>query len=62
MVRRVCRDEGRRRERCRRELNLATDRSTAEVLVSDVKRRDIKTDAYTLSFHSRLPIEGAELH
>jgi len=31
------------------------------VLVSDVKSRDIKIDAYTLSFHGRLLIEGAEL-
>ena len=31
------------------------------MLVSDVKSRDIKIDAYTLSFHGRLLIEGAEL-
>jgi ATP-binding cassette subfamily F protein 2 len=30
-------------------------------LVSDVKGRDIKIDAYTLSFHGRLLIEGAEI-
>jgi len=31
------------------------------VLVSDVKGRDIKIDQYTLSFHGRLLIEGAEI-
>jgi ATP-binding cassette subfamily F protein 2 len=31
------------------------------VLVSDPKGRDIKIDAYTLSFHGRLLIEGAEI-
>jgi len=31
------------------------------VLVSDVKGRDIKIDAFTLSFHGRLLIEGAEI-
>jgi ATP-binding cassette, subfamily F, member 2 len=36
-------------------------RSTAGVLVSDPKGRDIKIDAYTLSFHGRLLIEGAEI-
>ncbi|CAL1699893.1 unnamed protein product [Somion occarium] len=42
-------------------LQLATDRSAAGVLVSDPKGRDIKIDSYTLSFHGRLLIEGAEL-
>ncbi|KAJ3555661.1 hypothetical protein NP233_g12153 [Leucocoprinus birnbaumii] len=42
-------------------LNIATERSAAGVLVSDVKGRDIKIDAYTLSFHGRLLIEGAEI-
>ncbi|KAI0065966.1 P-loop containing nucleoside triphosphate hydrolase protein [Artomyces pyxidatus] len=42
-------------------LQLATDRSAAGVLVSDAKGRDIKIDAYTLSFHGRLLIEGAEI-
>ncbi|KAF9011871.1 P-loop containing nucleoside triphosphate hydrolase protein [Cyathus striatus] len=42
-------------------LSLATDRSASGVLVSDVKARDIKIDAYTLSFHGRLLIEGAEI-
>ncbi|KAF9463628.1 P-loop containing nucleoside triphosphate hydrolase protein [Collybia nuda] len=42
-------------------LSLATDRSAAGVLVSDVKGRDVKIDAYTLSFHGRLLIEGAEV-
>ncbi|KAJ8595773.1 P-loop containing nucleoside triphosphate hydrolase protein [Rhizopogon salebrosus TDB-379] len=42
-------------------LQLATDRSASGVLVSDVKGRDIKIDAYTLSFHGRLLIEGAEI-
>ncbi|EKM79725.1 hypothetical protein AGABI1DRAFT_113041 [Agaricus bisporus var. burnettii JB137-S8] len=42
-------------------LNLATERSAAGVLTSDVKGRDIKIDAYTLSFHGRLLIEGAEI-
>lgn len=42
-------------------LNLATDRSASGVLVSDVKSRDIKIDAYTLSFHGRLLVEGAEI-
>ncbi|KAG1862515.1 hypothetical protein DFJ58DRAFT_725352 [Suillus subalutaceus] len=42
-------------------LQIATDRSAAGVLVSDVKGRDIKIDSYTLSFHGRLRlIEGAE--
>jgi ATP-binding cassette subfamily F protein 2 len=31
------------------------------VLVSDPKGRDIKIDAYTLSFHGRLLVEGAEI-
>ncbi|CAK5272986.1 unnamed protein product [Mycena citricolor] len=42
-------------------LALATDRSATGVLVSDVKGRDIKIDSYTLSFHGRLLIEGAEI-
>ncbi|KIK66175.1 hypothetical protein GYMLUDRAFT_82537 [Collybiopsis luxurians FD-317 M1] len=42
-------------------LKIATDRSAAGVLVSDVKGRDIKIDQYTLSFHGRLLIEGAEI-
>ncbi|KAH0840339.1 P-loop containing nucleoside triphosphate hydrolase protein [Lanmaoa asiatica] len=42
-------------------LQIATERSAAGVLVSDPKGRDIKIDAYTLSFHGRLLIEGAEL-
>jgi len=37
------------------------NRSAAGVLVSDAKGRDIKIDAYTLSFHGRLLIEGAEI-
>lgn len=36
-------------------------RSAAGVLVSDIKGRDIKMDAFTLSFHGRLLIEGAEV-
>ena len=36
-------------------------RSAAGVLVSDVKSRDIKIDSYTLSFHGRLLVEGAEI-
>lgn len=36
-------------------------RSAAGVLVSDSKGRDIKIDQYTLSFHGRLLIEGAEI-
>jgi len=31
------------------------------VLVSDPQSRDIKIDQYTLSFHGRLLIEGAEI-
>ena len=31
------------------------------MLVSDPKGRDVKIDAYTLSFHGRLLIEGAEI-
>ncbi|CAE6524658.1 unnamed protein product [Rhizoctonia solani] len=42
-------------------LAIATDRSAAGVLVSDPKGRDIKIDAYTLSFHGRLLFEGAEV-
>ncbi|KAF9529822.1 P-loop containing nucleoside triphosphate hydrolase protein [Crepidotus variabilis] len=42
-------------------LNLATDRSASGVLVSDPQSRDIKIDQYTLSFHGRLLIEGAEV-
>ncbi|EIW76518.1 hypothetical protein CONPUDRAFT_111516 [Coniophora puteana RWD-64-598 SS2] len=42
-------------------LQIATDRSAAGVLVSDVKGRDIKIDQFTLSFHGRLLIEGAEI-
>ncbi|KAK7032530.1 ABC transporter ATP-binding protein arb1 [Paramarasmius palmivorus] len=42
-------------------LQIATDRSAAGVLVSDPKSRDIKIDQYTLSFHGRLLIEGAEI-
>ncbi|KAF5321085.1 hypothetical protein D9619_000001 [Psilocybe cf. subviscida] len=44
-----------------KKLSLATDRSAAGVLVSDPKSRDIKMDQYTLSFHGRLLIEGAEI-
>lgn len=33
----------------------------AGVLVSDPKGRDVKIDSYTLSFHGRLLIEGAEI-
>lgn len=36
-------------------------RSAAGELVSDTKGRDIKIDSYTLSFHVRLLIEGAEI-
>jgi hypothetical protein len=36
-------------------------RSSAGVLVSDVKGRDIKIDSFTMSFHGRLLIEGAEI-
>ncbi|KAF9254317.1 P-loop containing nucleoside triphosphate hydrolase protein [Marasmius fiardii PR-910] len=42
-------------------LNIATERSAAGVLVSDPKSRDIKIDQFTLSFHGRLLIEGAEI-
>jgi len=42
-------------------LKIATDRSGAGVLVSDEKARDVKIDSYTLSFHGRLLIEGAEV-
>ncbi|KIJ69690.1 hypothetical protein HYDPIDRAFT_104287 [Hydnomerulius pinastri MD-312] len=42
-------------------LQIATERSASGVLVSDVKGRDIKIDSYTLSFHGRLLIEGAEI-
>ncbi|KAA1466723.1 hypothetical protein DENSPDRAFT_791628 [Dentipellis sp. KUC8613] len=42
-------------------LQIATERSAAGVLVSDPKGRDIKIDSYTLSFHGRLLIEGAEI-
>lgn len=31
------------------------------MLVSDVKGRDVKLDAYTLSFHGRLLVENAEV-
>ena len=31
------------------------------MLVSDVKGRDVKIDSYTLSFHGRLLVEGAEV-
>lgn len=30
-------------------------------MVSDVKARDIKIESFTLSFHGRLLIEGAEI-
>jgi len=39
----------------------ATDRSANGVLVSDVKGRDIKIDSYSLSYHGRVLIEGAEI-
>ncbi|KAI0030535.1 P-loop containing nucleoside triphosphate hydrolase protein [Vararia minispora EC-137] len=42
-------------------LQIATERSAAGVLVSDPKGRDIKIDSYTLSFHGRLLVEGAEV-
>ncbi|EJD07766.1 P-loop containing nucleoside triphosphate hydrolase protein [Fomitiporia mediterranea MF3/22] len=42
-------------------LQIATDRSAAGNLASDAKGRDIKIDQYTLSFHGRLLIEGAEI-
>ncbi|KAK1220557.1 ABC transporter ATP-binding protein arb1 [Marasmius sp. AFHP31] len=44
-----------------KKLNMATERSAAGVLTSDPKSRDIKIDQYTLSFHGRLLIEGAEI-
>ena len=31
------------------------------MLVSDAKGRDVKIDAYTLSFHGRLLVENAEV-
>jgi ATP-binding cassette, subfamily F, member 2 len=37
------------------------DRSANGVLVSDPKSRDIKIEQYSLSFHGRLLIEGAEI-
>jgi ATP-binding cassette subfamily F protein 2 len=44
-------------------LNIVTNscRSPSGVLVPDAKGRDIKIDLYTLSFHGRLLIEGAEI-
>lgn len=42
-------------------LTMKTERSANGVLVSDPKGRDIKIDQYTLSFHGRLLIEGAEI-
>ncbi|KAI5822039.1 P-loop containing nucleoside triphosphate hydrolase protein, partial [Schizophyllum commune Tattone D] len=42
-------------------LRVATERSAAGMLVSDPKGRDIKIDQFTLSFHGRLLIEGAEI-
>ncbi|ODO09015.1 hypothetical protein I350_02611 [Cryptococcus amylolentus CBS 6273] len=42
-------------------LQAATDRGASGVLVSDPKGRDIKIDQFTLSFHGRLLIEGAEI-
>lgn len=42
-------------------LSTAQDRSANGVLVSDPLSRDIKIDQYTLSFHGRLLIEGAEI-
>lgn len=42
-------------------LQIATDRSAAGVLASDPKGRDVKIEQYTLSFHGRLLIEGAEI-
>ncbi|KAJ9115953.1 hypothetical protein QFC22_005096 [Naganishia vaughanmartiniae] len=42
-------------------LSTATDRSANGVLVSDAKSRDIKIEQYSLSFHGRLLIEGAEI-
>lgn len=36
-------------------------RSASGVLASDPKGRDIKFEQYTLSFHGRLLIEGAEI-
>nr|XP_019008622.1 ATP-binding cassette, subfamily F, member 2 [Kwoniella pini CBS 10737]OCF47403.1 ATP-binding cassette, subfamily F, member 2 [Kwoniella pini CBS 10737] len=44
-----------------KKLTMATDRSANGVLISDVKGRDIKIDSYSLSFHGRLLIEGAEI-
>ncbi|KDN47442.1 hypothetical protein RSAG8_03582, partial [Rhizoctonia solani AG-8 WAC10335] len=42
-------------------LAIATDRSASGVLASDPKGRDIKIDAFTLSFHGRLLFEGADI-
>ncbi|TDL19232.1 hypothetical protein BD410DRAFT_877227 [Rickenella mellea] len=42
-------------------LQILTDRSAAGVLVSDSKGRDVKIESFTLSFHGRLLIEGAEI-
>lgn len=36
-------------------------RSAAGVLTSDLKGRDVKIESYTLSFHGRLLVEGAEI-
>ncbi|EOR00335.1 hypothetical protein E3P92_01436 [Wallemia ichthyophaga] len=44
-----------------KKLSVAADRSTAGVLVSDPKGRDVKLDGFTLSFHGRLLIESAEV-
>lgn len=42
-------------------LALDTDRSGSGVLTSDPKSRDVHIDSYSLSFHGRLLIEGANI-
>ncbi len=42
-------------------MNLSCLRRNVAVLVSDTKGRDVKIESYTLSFHGRSLIEGAEI-
>lgn len=42
-------------------LKAATDRSGSGVLTSDPQSRDIQISSYTLNYHGRLLIEGAEI-
>ncbi|PWN19174.1 putative iron inhibited ABC transporter 2 [Microstroma glucosiphilum] len=44
-----------------KKLAIATDRNASGVITSDAQSRDIHIDSFTMSFHGRLLIDGAEI-